>query len=214
MQPALQERQAAVELDAVDREGRRPAARAAATLRGREEALEREVVDRHHRRRARAAPRSAGRPARAPVCQSLQWSTSRPPVERARRAREQRRDACEQAEAQRVVVPVVAVVVLVGPAVALVELRAVHEPGRHAARQRRLVQRARGKVRGGGNLEERRPMLRGREHRRVRRQQHADVVPQRFEGDRQTGAHVGEPAGLHPWRAFGRGEEDAERFHE
>ena len=210
LQPAFEERQAAPELDAVDRVGlgRQPEAR---HLVRREQPLEREVVDRHHRRRPCAAGEAeiGGREPGLPV---VAVEHVRPPVEGVCIAREQRRDARELAEAQRVVRPVHAVAVLVGPAVALEERGAVQQPGRHAARQWRLVQRARGKVRGGGDLEERRPMLRGREHRRVRREQHADVVPQCFEGSRQSGAHVGEPAGLHPWRAFGRGEEDAERF--
>jgi hypothetical protein len=105
----------------------------------------------------------------------------RSPVERVRIAGEQRGDACELAEALRVVVPVAAVAILVRPAVALEELRTVNEPCRHAARKRRLMHRARREVRRRGDLDERSAVRRRLQHRRIRRQEHAHVVSEPLE---------------------------------
>ena len=117
----LEEGESAVKLDPVEGERRRRDLQTGEE-RSVEISLEREVVDRHHaRRRLRLLTQVQGSEARRPV---VAVHRVRPPVERRARPAKQRRRAREDPEAQRVVVPVAPHEVLVGAAVALVELRA------------------------------------------------------------------------------------------
>ena len=204
----LQERQTPVELRAVDRVGGGGNSISGAA-RGREQPLEGEVVDAHHRGRA-----GATRKARVDRCESglpvvavehLRGATRADSIRR-RAARRRARAARTAARCRASRGPSR---ILVRAAVAIVERRAVDEPGRHAARQRCLEQPRGREARGRREARELAALPGGRgEHRAVGGQQHVHVEPARLQRRGQRRAHVAEAAGLDPRGALGRGEQD------
>ncbi len=206
-QRALEERRASVILEAVD---------AAAALGNvepldvgvRKHALEREVVDGDESAGTRRAiAQIHGRQRRRPVVAMHDLGA---PLERALGAAQDRRDLRQHAKAQHVVVPVVALVVLVGPAGASIKVGRVDHQERHAARQARFEE-----PRLGAEHLEARQLARaavGRQDLGIAGQQDPHVDAQVAQRRRQRRAHVAQPAGLRQRRALRGREEYARRM--
>ena len=174
----------------------------------RKDPLEREVVDGEERSRARALRKAQvhGRERRRPI---VAVNDLGPPRDGARPGAEEGGDAAENAEAQRVVLPVGAVVVLVGSAAARVERGSVEDDERDAVGKLRFEQaHLRAERRETRDLARLRVRL---EHGRIAGQQHAHVDAERVQRGGQRRAHVAQPAGLHERGALGSREEYAQR---
>ena len=181
-QPALQEREAPVELHALDREaGRRQLE--ALEQRGIENSLEGEVMHRHHGAGATVAEMQIhGRERRGPV---VAMQDLRPPFERRGAACEERRGARQHAKAQPVVRPVLARAILVGTAFAVVQRRRIDEQVVALLEQAHV----------GAEEAQPRPLFRaGEVDLSVARQEHAHVNPLRAQRRRQRRTDVTEPA--------------------
>jgi len=130
------------------------------------------------------------------------------PIEWRRAASEYGSKLGENAEANRVVVPIIAIVRLVGPTAARIQLGAIGDQQRHATGQARIEQ-PNGKPQ---HLEcaGLRSIRSSRQHRGIPRQQHAGIEPELTQGKGEGGAHIAEAAGLHHGSALGCCEQDLE----
>ena len=196
-------------LDALDREARRRQPQIGDPMR-REDALEREVVDGDDaRRRAVVGERSVRR--RKSGLPVVRMNELRAPGDGALPRSEQSRYVRQQAEAQRVVLPVGAAGVLVRAAVAVVEERTIDHPDRNAGGQLGLEQARRGNLCDGIDRSNVARAYQRREHRGVPGQEQARVEPDLPQRDGKRGRDVAQTAGLDERRAFRRYVEDAKR---
>ena len=190
----LEEADAAVIFDAVDRE-RRGGRPSCAEDRRRKVALEGEVVDRHHGSRARPPRRSADRRARAPPA-SRGRGRLRPERRRSRRGRCPPPTRASAAKRCAVVGPVVAVGAEIGIAGAVEEMRRVEheqvEPGRLAGERRAPARRRDRRTRAPASASASLAITAGIARERACASRRLRAASARG----QRAGHVGEPAGL------------------
>ena len=132
------------------------------------------------------------------------------PVERAACAAEQRGDARQQAEAQRIVGPVAAGFVLIGSAGTVIQFGAVERVERHARRHLAPEQARTGKIRACREARNFAAVGQLREHGAVARQQDSGIDAERRERGGQGRTDIAQAASLHQRGALRGGEQDAQ----